>query len=263
MQDLSNNEFLVNSENSPIVFPDVKQSNTSGNGKTDKFLYPENAEYKLRSFLGPCELFQPERVFICKHVECTDFTDCFKNVKSEENYHLLYFYANDRMIWCKHIFPDILNFFAENNTLPGSDYLISFNHRYVFPNGKVSQFLHKGKIEFNEEKKLPQLSLRIFTELGEMKTDDSIHVTISSFTEESGLRDVFSQTYFPINNTFLSSRELEIIRFCEKGFTSKMIAEKLKLSIHTVKNHKRNSMAKTSTHNITQLIHYCIRNNWL
>jgi DNA-binding NarL/FixJ family response regulator len=56
---------------------------------------------------------------------------------------------------------------------------------------------------------------------------------------------------------------MEIIRLCHEGLSSKMIAEKLNLSIHTVKNHKRNSMNKTLTHNITELIHLCIKNNWL
>jgi DNA-binding CsgD family transcriptional regulator len=42
-----------------------------------------------------------------------------------------------------------------------------------------------------------------------------------------------------------------------------MIADKLNLSIHTVKNHKRNSMDKTMTHNIAELIHLCILNHWV
>jgi DNA-binding CsgD family transcriptional regulator len=30
-----------------------------------------------------------------------------------------------------------------------------------------------------------------------------------------------------------------------------------------VKNHKRNCMEKTQTHNISELIHICIQNRWL
>lgn len=51
----------------------------------------------------------------------------------------------------------------------------------------------------------------------------------------------------PIQNEMLgllSSRELDIIRFIGKGFTDKEIAEKLRISIHVFKTHRKRIIGK-------------------
>lgn len=88
-------------------------------------------------------------------------------------------------------------------------------------------------------------------------------LTVFSYSVDLGYRKVFRKVYGGKYFSELSQREMEIIRLCHEGFSSKMIAEKLNLSIHTVKNHKRNCMEKTMTHNISELIHMCIQSGWL
>jgi DNA-binding NarL/FixJ family response regulator len=60
--------------------------------------------------------------------------------------------------------------------------------------------------------------------------------------------------YFPINDLNLSSRELEILRHAQQGLSSKEIASKLSLSIHTVNNHRQNILSKMECNNIAQAI---------
>ena len=53
----------------------------------------------------------------------------------------------------------------------------------------------------------------------------------------------------------LSIRELEIVRFIEKGFSSKQIAEKLFLSVFTVNTHRSNILEKSGKAQISDLIY--------
>lgn len=53
----------------------------------------------------------------------------------------------------------------------------------------------------------------------------------------------------------LSHRELEIIRLIESGLSSKEIAEKLFLSVHTVNTHRRNVLKKAGKPQISDLIY--------
>ena len=96
-----------------------------------------------------------------------------------------------------------------------------------------------------------------------MKTDETMILSIFRYSSELGYQKVLTKVYRETSNSLLSQREKEVIKLCLEGLSSKMIADKLNLSIHTVKNHKRNCMEKTMTHNIAELIHMCITNNWL
>ena len=119
------------------------------------------------------------------------------------------------------------------------------------------------KVVFVDNKLLPDLQLKAFFETGNLQLNNHIAMTIYRYSEDQGYLKTLTKKYERSNIHILTDRELEIIRLCYKGLSSKMIAEKLNLSIHTVKNHKRNSMEKTMTHNIVELLRICLKNKWL
>jgi DNA-binding NarL/FixJ family response regulator len=53
----------------------------------------------------------------------------------------------------------------------------------------------------------------------------------------------------------LTTREFEIIKLIESGFSSKQIAEKLFLSVYTVSTHRTNILTKTGKATISDLIY--------
>ncbi len=251
----------------------------SGMNKDVKSHIPENSkefsdqkEYGLESSddssalqLGSCFVDFSGRQFSCLYNLCHDHSNCFKNEKlyKDLGFHSLRFYPEDRILWCEDVLPDIIQF-LENQSFPElQDYRISFNHRYIQTDGSISQFLHEGSLSCFEDNCIPVLNLKVFFEIGGIKTDDSMVLTIFKYSPDRGYEKVFNKAYFSNDNKLLTQRELEILGLCHKGLSSKRIADKLKLSIHTVKNHKRNIMEKTKTHNITELIHKCIKNRWL
>lgn len=61
--------------------------------------------------------------------------------------------------------------------------------------------------------------------------------------------------YFPANqNVKVTSREAEIIQLLKEGFKSQEIADRLSISIHTVKNHKKNLFKKVNARNSRELL---------
>lgn len=54
-----------------------------------------------------------------------------------------------------------------------------------------------------------------------------------------------------------TKRELEVLEFLNTGLPSKLIADKMNISTHTVDTYRRRLLAKTNTFNTTELINYC------
>jgi DNA-binding NarL/FixJ family response regulator len=61
----------------------------------------------------------------------------------------------------------------------------------------------------------------------------------------------------------LSSRERGILQMVAEGFTSKEIADKLALSLHTVHTHKNNIMKKLKIHRQADLIKYALKEGFI
>lgn len=57
----------------------------------------------------------------------------------------------------------------------------------------------------------------------------------------------------------ITHRERDILRLVSFGYTNDDISDKLNISVHTVKTHRKNVMTKTGSKNTTQLIAMCIR----
>lgn len=212
-----------------------------------------------------CLIDHSGRQFVCFHEKCSEQNSCFKNELAEDtfSFQALRIHPDDKVLLCEKIFPDILRFMEHIPLEELSEYRFSFNHRYIRKDGAISQFLQEGTLSIPEDNHIPVLNLKVFTEIGDFKTDDTMILSIFRYSSEQGYQKVSTKVYANTDNSLISQREREIIKLCLEGLSSKMIAEKLNISIHTVKNHKRNCMEKTLTHNITELINLCIKSHWI
>jgi DNA-binding CsgD family transcriptional regulator len=262
----------MKNENDSVLFSDKTHDANIDNDIYENVLSDsrdsvfESLENDFQSLIEYCVMDFSGQRFSCIHNgQCHEQTNCFKNGDLQENldFHQLQFHPEDRMRWCGEAFPDILKFIDSEPVAKIPDYRFIFNHRYIRKDGNISQFMHEGSISFTEDKLLPVLNLKVFFEIADNNKDETIVLTIFRYFAKLGYQQIFTKTYGLKKNTVLTERELEVIKLCYEGLSSKMIAEKLNLSFHTVKNHKRNCMEKTQTHNITKLIHHCLKNNWL
>lgn len=70
----------------------------------------------------------------------------------------------------------------------------------------------------------------------------------------------FSSDKEEVKQHKLSERELDIIKCQAEGLTSSQIADKLFISLHTVKTHRKNILRKLNLHNSAELIQYALNN---
>lgn len=70
----------------------------------------------------------------------------------------------------------------------------------------------------------------------------------------------FSPNEEEIKKYKLGNREIEIIHSLADGLTSSQIAEKLFISEHTVKTHRKNILKKLNLHSSSELIQYALNN---
>jgi DNA-binding NarL/FixJ family response regulator len=61
----------------------------------------------------------------------------------------------------------------------------------------------------------------------------------------------------------VTEREIDIIRGIAEGLSNKMIADKLKLSTHTVNTHRRNIMSKLGVNNTAGVVMFAVKNQLL
>jgi DNA-binding CsgD family transcriptional regulator len=173
------------------------------------------------------------------------------------------FHPDDKVIFDEQVFQDITSFLLQVPPTDIERYRFSYTHHYFRSDGSISHYLQQGTFLSSNDTGIPTLNLLLFTDVGDFKTDDTMTLIISYLTVDSGYVKVFSKSYSQVESSKLSSREREIIKLCMDGLSSNAIAAKLGLSIHTVKNHKRNIMEKTSTRKMAELINMAIKNHWL
>lgn len=169
----------------------------------------------------------------------------------------------DRHVFSENIFPDILRFLL---TIPRQDYKFyrfSFTYRYYRKDGCITNLLQHSTYLEPGPAGNPLLNRVVFSDITYYKSDCRMSLTISYLTKDKGYIAIYKKRYNPLAKTFISDRELEILKLSLKGLSSKLIAEKLFISIHTVKNHKRNMMERTASKNISELINFALKNRLL
>jgi len=78
------------------------------------------------------------------------------------------------------------------------------------------------------------------------------HVKCTVVNRKTG--EIFTPSTLSADYLYLTKREKEIVRLIKEGALSKEIAERLKISIHTVNNHRKNILGKLNADNFIEAI---------
>ena len=224
-------------------------------------------EYAFNDFnhlFGVCLLDYSQRqyVYMCDYSEEIVGHPRANYILGGVDFHNGNWYPEDWTVFEEQVFRDIREFWSRIPPQEIQKYRVSFNYRFIRGDGEVSQFLqHSTYME--SQSGIPVLNLAVFSDIGDFKTDSNIVLTISRLVSGQGYVKIFSKSYLPQRKSILSARESEVLRLSLEGLSSKMIADKLFISLQTVKNHKANMMEKTSAKNIAELINLSLKNKWV
>ncbi|WP_234110854.1 response regulator transcription factor [Chryseobacterium sp. R2A-55] len=165
------------------------------------------------------------------------------------------------------VHPDDINFVQEAELMTvekmkeiGFEHMMHLKSSYCFrmrmASGAYEMFHHQSIPTVRSEEGEFLEAVNIHTHIHHLAPKNNYHVVVSGIGE----RNDFHKMQWPPNLELhskphgLSRRETEIIALLAKGFNTMQISERLCISIHTVRTHRKNILQKTKCRNSSELI---------
>ena len=117
---------------------------------------------------------------------------------------------------------------------------------------------------FNEQME-PICFLNIISDISELCSNREYTHYILDSSDKNNIKKILLHQHNSMQTEQLeiTKSELKVLRLMADGFSSKQIAEKLFLSIHTVKNHRKSMLLKTESNSSSELVKRAIMVGWL
>ena len=136
-------------------------------------------------------------------------------------------------------------------------YKTSYNFRFRLKNGEYALFNHQSlMLSLDDDGGLGR-SLNIHTQIDHLSNLNTYKVSFIGLNGEPSFMNVNPDEKNQELKEF-SKREIDIIKLIGNGLSNAEIAEKLFISILTVKKHRNNILSKSDSKNTAQLIKNCI-----
>ncbi len=143
------------------------------------------------------------------------------------------------------------SFYAKLSPEEYNDYITNRELTFVDKSGTKRKILQQIIHNFFDDQGVIFAMATLFTNISHTKKDDSFKYYIY---QRSTNQLVYEKGGVNRDRNLFTKREIEIIDFISSGLSSKEIADKLHLSIHTVKTHRKNILNKVPVRNMTELI---------
>ena len=142
-------------------------------------------------------------------------------------------------------------------------YKVRYDYRVKKSNGEYIRILHQVVTLGSTENGGANKTLGIHTDINHIKTEGTPMLSFIGMEGEPSYINVEVEKILLPTKEILSRREKEILRHVIQGFKSEEIAELLFISKNTVKNHRRNILAKTNTSSTAELVSKAIKKGWI
>lgn len=146
------------------------------------------------------------------------------------------------------------------NVSPADQVNFKFNHDYriIKRDGKEIRILAQNSVLQSDSKGNITHVLCVYSDISRWKKSECLMASIVSTTSDSCffITADDSGTYQPQIN--LSKRELEIVKLMAEGYSSKIIADKLFISFHTVNSHRQRIIEKTYAKNTGGVVQFAV-----
>lgn len=139
-------------------------------------------------------------------------------------------------------------------------YKMSYCFRFRTADDTYQLFQHQAIVLSVDEHGGFGKSLNIHTNINHITEHNSHKVTLMGIMGENCFVQLDLKPAIPpiTSASLFTKREKQIIRLIADGLKNKEIAEKLFISLHTVKNHRKAILEKASTKSSSELIAKCI-----
>ena len=132
----------------------------------------------------------------------------------------------------------------------------NYDFRIIKPCGKEVRVLAQNSVLQSDSKGNITHVLVVYSDISHWKKSEQQIATVVSMADNTCFSVAPECGVAPTQQAPLSKRELEIVKLMAEGFSSKLIADKLFISFHTVNTHRQKIIEKTQTRNTGGLIQY-------
>lgn len=159
----------------------------------------------------------------------------------------------------KRLFPSNIQFLKSIPQAEHSNYTFSFNFRIKNYEGKWVDLYQRSTFITSKETGLPLYCLVTGFDITAFKKDSVMVRTIEKAELGKGNKLIQTDFFYPYEeDALLTKQEKNILKWMIDGLSSKMIADKLRISENTISNHRQNMLRKTNTKNVAQLVAFAI-----
>jgi len=159
------------------------------------------------------------------------------------------------------VFPANFQFLKSVPPHEQQDYIFSFNSQYRKADGNWAKVLQRGAFITSKETGSLLYSIGLVSDITLYKKDETLIHSIEKVSKTAGNQLIETNYFYPYEeDTLLTKQEKNILKFMADGLSSKMIADKVKISENTIANHRKNMMRKTNTKNVAHLVAFALKN---
>ena len=167
----------------------------------------------------------------------------------------------DAQIYYNSIFEKRLKFIRSLKREERCLYSFKHNFRILSPAGRTVSLLQEYRVLKADAKGNPLVIMGFCTDISHIKADTRITDVIISRKPGALPTAVAVNYYYPRpEEGALTAKELEILKLILEGYSSKDIADRMHISIHTVCTHRKHMHDKTNARNTADLLRYALDN---
>jgi DNA-binding CsgD family transcriptional regulator len=168
-------------------------------------------------------------------------------------------HPDDFKVFNEKIFGTNISFLKGQEATTHPQYRLSITLRMQCKNGTYDTFLLQNSFIYTDQQGNPVLSFGTVANITPYISETKVMHRIDHIDKSGKCQNIISNSYFPnLEQGMLSKRESEVLKWILEGLTSQAIADKLFITLHTVKSHRKNMLEKTNAKNMADLIHYAI-----
>ena len=175
------------------------------------------------------------------------------------------FQKDDLKVYGENVLQENLKFLKNTPIRNHSDFLFTCNYRVRNKKGEYRQIRQQSTFLKSTEDGMPLATIGFLYDISAYTNKTKIIHTIEPLSHDKKLKStlVLNNTYFPNEaDSLLSQREVEVLKWICEGSPSKVIADKLNISLYTINSHRRSILEKTGSKNLVDLIRYGISRNY-
>lgn len=141
------------------------------------------------------------------------------------------------------------------------NYRFNCDYRIRKANGSYARLLEQNNILHTNEQENIRYLLGVCTDITNCKKSEELTATILTPQNQACLEyNSMAEEEEPLISNLLSKREKEILKLIADGYSSKIIADMLRISFHTVNTHRQKIIEKTNSPNTGGLIQFALMN---